>query len=398
MDSIGKLNTFINTYSEKVTETNHKEVIDNFDKNKQDWKEKIIGYFFNKENGAEEYGKALIIYSVAVWEIKDLNQKIIENLLLEIKEYEDNENTKYFFHIKYPLYLNLGLCWNKLGEIYNTRAIEAFKKYIYYLLAGTNNTRYGGLTCYAFRSCSKHLFSSLINEKLNLSSPKTFNDIFDPPIFLLIKKYGDTTAQLIRKAYEDSIKMACFLKNYKLPDGIKKKNKRDKKEFLNELMWSHYADSHRGICIKYNLPSDITSGINDGKEYLSYFKDIQYLSSLKDLSKSDVINMYDAFFAKGKAWKYENELRLLYCNPYNSDIYTSMEIPNCIEAIYFGVQCSDNDKETIMRVLSGKKCKSYTWKRINDKDEKIVTEKPIQFYQMEIDEKKFGELKAMKIK
>lgn len=395
-NSINSIQKFIDTYNENISKNNYKEAVKEFEDNHQEWK-KVVGYVFGTLDGSKEYGRALIIYTVAVSEIESLNQKKLENLLAEIVEYENNGNTKFFFGIKNILYLNLGLCWHKLGQIYNIRAIEAFKKYIFYLLTLSNNTSYNGINCYAFRSCSKHLLSSLINETLNLSSPKTFNDIFDPPIFLLIKLYGDEPAQLIREAYEQSVKMACFVKNEPLPiimNGKTKNSKsRSKKEFLNELMWSHYGDSHKGICIKYRFPLNITSSGSSGKEYISYFKDIEYVPNLEGLTQNNNINMDKAFFAKSKTWQYENELRFLYCNPNNNDTYTSISIPNAIEAVYFGVQCSEIDKNTIQNILSDKKCNFYKWERGNNE----IINKKIVFYQMAIDEKKFGKLKAIKI-
>ena len=309
------------------------------------------------------------------------------------------------FGIKLALYGNLGLCWHKLGQLYDNLAIEAFKKHIFFQLTLSNHTCYEILPCYSFRSCSKYLFQSLIDETLNLSSPTTFNDIFDSPIIELMNN-DDEVSKLIREAYLCGIKVACFVKNEKLSymndtnDALitnDKKNKRDKKEYLNELMWAHYADSHTGICIKYKFPSKITTSGSDDKDYVAYFKDVEYTSDLKKYSNKNSINMKDAFFAKGKSWKYENELRFLYYNPSNHDLHISLPISDCIEAVYFGVKCSDNDKKTIKNILKGKKCISYKSQRVGNTTKEIRGEKEISFYQMEIDAKKLGTIKAIKI-
>jgi hypothetical protein len=397
MDNI---QTYINNYNEKITTSNAQDAVDDFLNNYSSWKS-VVGYLVDGKDGEKEYGNVLVIFSVAISEINSITERVVDTLTKEIQEYEKKVN--YMFGIKLTLYLNLGLCWHKLGLLYDNMAIEAFKKYIFYQLTLSNQTSYSGLTCYSFRNCSKFLFQSLVNDTLNLSSPTTFNDIFDCPIIELMNN-DDDVSTLIREAYLRGVKVACFVKNEKLPyannildDPITndKKNKRDKKEYLNELMWAHYADSHNGICIKYKFPSNVTTTGND-KNYVAYFKDVEYISDLKKYSKQNSINMKDAFFAKGKSWKYENELRLLYYNPTSHDSHISLPISNCIEAVYFGVKCSDKDKQTIKSILKGRKCISYKYQRIDNTTKEIKEEKDIEFYQMKIDDKIFGAIKAVK--
>lgn len=399
---MNNIQTYINNYNENVTTTNAQQAVDDFMNNYSIWKN-VVGYMIGGKEGESEYGIVLVIFSVAISELNPITEGLIETLTKEIQEYENK--VKYKFRIKLPLYANLGFCWHKLGVLYDNLAIDAYKKYIFYQLTLSNHTSYSGLTCYSFRNCSKFLFQSLVNDTLNLSSPTTFNDIFDCPIIELMNN-DDDISKLIREAYLSGVKVACFVKNEKLPyinDTLDaqitndKKNKRDKKEYLNELMWAHYADSHNGICIKYKFPSNVTTSGND-KNYVAYFKDVEYISDLKKYSKQDSINTKDAFFAKGKSWKYENELRLLYYNPTNCDNHVSLPISNCIEAVYFGVKCSDKDKQTIKSILKDRKCISYKSIWTGNKTEEIREEKDIEFYQMKIDNKKFGAIKAVKDK
>ncbi|NRD23871.1 DUF2971 domain-containing protein [Winogradskyella litoriviva] len=392
---------FINEYNENITTTNAQQAVDDFLNNYFTWKN-IVGYMIEGKDGEREYGKVLVIFSVAISEINSITEGIIDTLISEVQEYENK--VKYMFGIKSALYSNLGFCWHKLGLLYDNMAIEAFKKYIFYQTTLSNHTSYNELTCYSFRNCSKFLFQSLVNDTLNLSSPTTFNDIFDCPIIELMNN-DDDISKLIREAYLSGIKVACFVKNEKLPytnDALDtqisndKKNKKDKKEYLNELMWAHYADSHKGICIKYKFPSNVTTSGSENNNYVTYFKDVEYTFDLKKYSKQNSINMKDAFFAKGKSWKYENELRLLYYNPTNNDSHISLPISNCIEAVYFGVKCSDKDKQTIRNLLKGKKCVSYKSQWVDNKEKEIKEEKDVEFYQMKIDEKVFGAIQSVK--
>lgn len=395
------MENYIKKYSNEITKENAQDAVNEFLANYSVWKEVVNKYIPEKKgkrrkDGRREYGKALVAFSAALCDISPCSEDTIKILSNEILEYE--EKVKFMFEYKMPVYGNLGICWHNMGKLYDNIAIETFKKYIFYQLRLSNNTSYVSLNCYSFRSCSKYLLESLINSTLNLSSPTTFNDIFDCPILELMNN-NDNVSKLIQEAYLQCIKVACFVKNEKVPyfdDSInsyirnKKKNYNDKKEYLNELMWAHYADSHRGICIKYKFPSNLTTSGTDQKNYVSYFKDVEYTSDFKKISQQDGINMKDAFFAKGKSWKYENELRFLYCNPTNNDTHISLPISDCIEAIYFGVKCPEKDKATIIKVLKDRKCISYDLDRNYEEDD-------IEFYQMRIDKEKFGVIKAEKI-
>lgn len=93
---------------------------------------------------------------------------------------------------------------------------------------------------------------------------------------------------------------------------------------------------------------------------------------------------------KGKDWEYENELRYLYFDIESTGKHKQIDIPNCIEAVYFGLKCSDSDKDTILKILKGKKLVTCDLR-------KNKTEKDIEFYQMELDYKHFGRLKAVKL-
>lgn len=120
---------------------------------------------------------------------------------------------------------------------------------------------------------------------------------------------GDDISKLQLQAYKDCLKIACFTSNIKLPyfnesdDGHggfifnEKKHRKDKKEFLNTLMWAHYADSHKGICIKYHFHHSMTKLAGDHNGIVAYFKDVKYSNGeMSKYSNKDAINLEDAFF------------------------------------------------------------------------------------------------------
>lgn len=114
------------------------------------------------------------------------------------------------------------------------------------------------------------------------------------------------------------------------------------------LMWSHYADEHRGICIeydttdqrhprlgkvKYNMPRAISAS------------DIWKWKSQDDAEAKDWV-MQTYFYAKSPEWKYEQEWRDLASN------IGPAPVPYRMTAIHFGLRCDIAVITSIVRLLS----------------------------------------------
>jgi hypothetical protein len=391
--SYNEIISYIGKYENNVSKINAKEVIDSF---KEEW-ENFIDYMFLGKDIGKKYGEALIVYSTGVFELETLSINEVELLSERIKFFDENESVRYQLGIKIELFIILAQCWYRLGDKYKKNIIDSIKKYIYYSICISYNTSYSP-SAYKFRTCNKYLFQSLINESIGLTSPGYFNDPFDSPILELLNN-DEEFPQYIRQVYNDCLKVSCFSSYTTLPRLDEKTFQIIKKEktengipnYLNGLMWAHYADSHKGVCIKYHFPNSFTIlGLNSDS-VTCFFHDITYSDSdICQYSKKYRINMEDALFLKGKQWEYENELRFLYFDVNGREGYKVIKAENCIEAIYFGLRCSEEDKTTIMNILKDKKL-------ITIDLEKNQTESPIKFYQMEVDKEHFGQVKAKEI-
>ena len=251
------------------------------------------------------------------------------------------------------------------------------------------------------------MLDSLRNETLSMSPPTSFNDPFDCPILELMSLYGDDLSKLVHEIYTKCLKVTCFVSNIKLERTFDEQNNpvlipkhdNDSKEYLHELMLAHYADSHKGICIKYHFRNDFTKFVDDSKSQIAYFRDIEYTSDMDVYRKNGVINLQDAFFAKGKVWEYENELRFLAFDPDGDGDYSKVDAKQSIAAIYFGYKCPENKQKEIMEILEGRKWMEgiYRFYEKTGTTIPIITEHPIEYFRMELDETQFGKLKAVKI-
>lgn len=349
------------------------------------------------EFGEKLYGDSLIIFSACLDKGTRLN---VENLKILEKELAFfGEKTDYRFNYYEAIYYNLGMLWHKLGCEHDDKAVTAFKKYILATLSLSNNIAYGINECYAFRPISNWLYYSLMNGELNISSPVSFNDPFDCPIVQLLEEQKDDIAKLIGKAYRNCLKIVCFMRNNALPIPSdftsRPKHEGDVPEYLNELMWAHYADYHKGICIKYHFENNQTKLPKSTNTAVAYFRDVEYRDDISPLGKDGKINMEEAFFVKSKAWEYENELRYLYFDINGSGNHQQIEIPNSISAIYFGLRCSDNDRKLIMDLMKGKKW--TTLERKMGAPDKLI-EHDVEFYRIVRDKNCFGKFVAKEVK
>lgn len=77
------------------------------------------------------------------------------------------------------------------------------------------------------------------------------------------------------------------------------------KEWRNPVLWSHYGDKHKGLCLSFEIPDDKLT-------------EVEYSSGMKKLNihaketTQDVINktLNELRYTKFKDWEYEKEYRL----------------------------------------------------------------------------------------
>lgn len=201
------------------------------------------------------------------------------------------------------------------------------------------------------------------SNSIKFSDPASFNDPFDCDVDLLeFKLPNKLDEHIIREieiiknkfqhhsGFSDLIKEEDFIeKMYRGGQIEKVKSARVSCFSLinnNVLMWSHYADKHKGICLEFD--SDLTSygftnlledDITVGPVGYTEYERINYLSSDRRFAVCKL------FLCKFNTWSYEKEYRLItlnrkpelqkFKNSYLKSVYfglnmTSLEIENFI--------------------------------------------------------------------
>lgn len=104
------------------------------------------------------------------------------------------------------------------------------------------------------------------------------------------------------------------------------------KTYNNMLMWSHYADSHKGCCIELELKSK--------KDIIE--RPIEYVETIQELQgKNYREEAIDILSRKLKCWLYEQEVRLLKEIPRDSRKSKFIKIK--IVRIYLGCKMAAKD-------------------------------------------------------
>lgn len=210
--------------------------------------------------------------------------------------------------------------------------------------------------------------------RITLSNPFKFNDPMDPilKVWLDLQKKESWNHQ--EKHFFQMAKNA--LKNLRIccmADATRN-------EQSLPLMWSHYADSHKRIAIKYKITRKSIEYYNN-EEHLLKLCPVVYCI-YKPMCNAITIN--NALLAKGSCWEYEAEHRLLYYTTNEDDLMVGDDKKECsdfislggfeIEAIYLGAMISGEKKAEIKYLAALKKLLVYKMKYNKDDITSLIEE------------------------
>ena len=130
-------------------------------------------------------------------------------------------------------------------------------------------------------------------------------------------------------------------------------------ENSNLLMWSHYADYHKGFVIEYDMETMISRMLDENLPIclapIIYSSDMPSISNLlfvDESKRSEEMNKITC--TKAQCWNYENEWRLIISqldkkmeDKENIDLPVQ---PSEIKSIYFGVRCPQDEINRIRSI------------------------------------------------
>lgn len=209
--------------------------------------------------------------------------------------------------------------------------------------------------CFKYRSINKYLLDSLVKSQLFFAPRNQLNDPFDCNINIpnaldhLIRSVNGEKSELLKKFRGDTDVLTRFDNNVD-PLGICSFSLT-----LNEtLMWSHYANDHKGICLRYDVPEEFLNNPDEiiGVSKVSYEPNSvsDWLNSNIELYDKDhqgfIINLLKTLLtSKAPSWSYEEEVRII------RPVVGLYEIPReTLTHIIFGLQTSVSDESLIRSI------------------------------------------------
>lgn len=127
-------------------------------------------------------------------------------------------------------------------------------------------------------------------------------------------------------------------------------------KFDSPLMWSHYGQQHRGVCIEYDVSkleySSIRRVVYGGDRQISADCLFRWIEDGDGVSQQEVERA--SLLTKSSEWRYEKEWRLL--GPIGLE-----HSPVPIKSVTFGMNCPSAITESIMSMLGGEKSVVNFW-------------------------------------
>ncbi len=189
---------------------------------------------------------------------------------------------------------------------------------------------------YRFQAINKLTLQNLNNQKNWIADPYEFNDPFEFSLYdkLFIDSFGDSRP-LTENETLNINKFRDEINNY----GVVCYSS----DFTNNLLWSHYGDHHKGMCLVFEISDEIKEKIHK----------VNYQERLPEINLTDDANTFDEITTivttKSKEWKYENEYREVFINKNMNYKY-----PGELVEIIFGCRTPFEDIKMVTNIAVNK--------------------------------------------
>jgi len=208
---------------------------------------------------------------------------------------------------------------------------------------------------YKYCAYNTNSLAILINKKIWATKPESLNDPFDcrikftPPEIEsdAFSKYLKRTGRPTGNRQSDYKTFLAGLQEFE--KDIKKFGVFSMSEINdNILMWSHYANQHKGFCIGFVCKNDNLLGDIRKTQPVKYDCSIPEVDPLDENGNYDHSIFTKMLFTKAKNWEYEKEWRLVYDEGDKEE-----PLPADISTLIFGLRMLEEHKATIRNILVG---------------------------------------------
>ncbi|MEZ4810316.1 MAG: DUF2971 domain-containing protein [Allomuricauda sp.] len=169
-----------------------------------------------------------------------------------------------------------------------------------------------------YQKIDDYSLENLRNRKMWASEPEVFNDPFE---FTFHSSGDGEFKELFDKAKKS--KVVCLTDNPK-----------------NILMWSHYGNFHKGMCLGFENRTH-TIPIN-------YSDDFPIIDFTDKDEQQKILEFAKIMTTKSSQWSYERERRMIFI----PEIDNKVEYPGELKFVNFGIKTSVEDIEKVKKAIN----------------------------------------------
>lgn len=165
----------------------------------------------------------------------------------------------------------------------------------------------------------------LPEKRMRLSRFDTLNDPFELMSLRVVGPDARKTLKSVISNFVSKLGVLCMVKHSRSP-----------------LMWAHYADNHRGVCLGFDvLPDDVPQKV----QYTSERK-VHVLDTAHPTGGITEHHLNELLTTKSSGWKYEEEWRLIIKlmepDPVNGHHYLPFHQNFVLREIIVGLRCKES--------------------------------------------------------
>jgi len=237
---------------------------------------------------------------------------------------------------------------------------------------------------YKYRSVDDRTISIIVSAVAYFAHADQFNDPFDCRIRFNYDGSDDDWRNFLKRKFKDYYpKIPSNRAEELIEERIQSGHSRDKK-FLDQidedarrhladrtailslaadptqiLMWSHYADSHKGCCLQFSTQHKLFKRARKVR-YRSKYPNISFLEIDDPNDNRKSARFVETLFCtKAKFWKYEQEWRVLGDEP---GLYQYE--PSALTGIIFGYWMKPEHKDLIRRLVEKRNPSVQTYQAV----------------------------------
>lgn len=207
-----------------------------------------------------------------------------------------------------------------------------------------------------FKQCIDEQLDSFIDVKLSEIPDAIKKTLPKSKVREFVKIQIESNGQLFESLMESATKQFSAVLSEKSNEAIGVLSLTQKPD--NLLMWSHYADSHKGFCIGFNSEHSFFNRKRSEKDEFYYLRKVEYLKERPTKLMVDMDGT-DIFLLKSDVWKYEKEWRMCAvlsdADEVKDSILPAVHLfrfpPDAIDEVIIGANADVNLVDEIVKLL-----------------------------------------------